>query len=198
MAGFFFTNSRSDSPGVESIQSETEKDNDRGEVGMYTGKYALEINASALKYGISPLLVASVIQVESGFNPNAKSGAGAGGLMQLMPGTASSLGVRNVYDPGQNIDGGTKYLAQQIKAFGSLELGLAAYNAGPGNVRKYGGIPPFKETESYVKKVLSAYESGGGKASETVPGDKPVIDLDKVAMSPFLWVPLFLILLFKP
>lgn len=196
--GFFFTNSRSDSPGVESIQSETEEDNDRGGEVMYTGKYAVAINANAVKYGLSPLLIASVIQVESGFNPKAKSGAGAGGLMQLMPGTASMLGVRNVYDPEDNIAGGTKYLAQQIKTFGSIELGLAAYNAGPANVKKYKGIPPFAETQNYVKKVMALYENGGGKASDNKASQpKNKINLDSISSSPFVWVPLFLILLFK-
>lgn len=193
---FFFTDRGSSSPGVEGLQSEAKEDNDRGGIDMYTGKYALEINASALKYGISPLLVASVIQVESNFNPNAKSGPGAGGLMQLMPDTARSLGVKNVFNPSDNIEGGTKYLAQQIKTFGTLELGLAAYNAGPGNVRKYNGIPPFQETQNYVKKVIAIYEKGGGKASETTPG-KSKMNLDAISNSPFVWVPLFLILLFK-
>jgi hypothetical protein len=119
-------------------------------------QYDSYINASAKKYGVDPNLIEAVIQQESGFNASIRSGAGATGLMQLMPGTAASLGVSNVYDPQQNIDGGTKYLAQLLKQFnGSVPLALAGYNAGAGNVTKYGGIPPFAETQNYVKSIMA-------------------------------------------
>lgn len=112
----------------------------------------------SLDFGLDPKFVLAVIEVESGFNPSAVSPAGAIGLMQLMPETANGLGV-DPWDVRQNIYGGIKYLRFQLDRFNSAELALAAYNAGPGAVIKYGGIPPYKETIFYVDIVMSIYSS---------------------------------------
>lgn len=113
------------------------------------------ITQLAQKHGLESALVHAVISVESAYYTHITSPKGAMGLMQLMPDTAKALGVTQAYDAAQNIDGGIRYLKQQLDDFKSVELALAAYNAGPGNVRKYGNkIPPFKETQAYVVKVL--------------------------------------------
>ncbi|MTT30580.1 transglycosylase SLT domain-containing protein [Terrilactibacillus sp. BCM23-1] len=118
------------------------------------------INQSAIKNQVDPKLVQSIIKHESSGNPHATSPAGAKGVMQLMPTTAASLGITDAYDPKQNIEGGTKYLGDLLKKYnGNKELALAAYNAGSGNVDKYDGIPPFKETQKYVRHVLDTYYS---------------------------------------
>ena len=117
--------------------------------------YILE---AARNYNVPPALVKAVVMAESGMNADALSKAGAQGLMQLMPATARGLKVADPWDPQQNIDGGTRYLRQNLDRFGETRLALAAYNAGPGNVRKYGGIPPFKETQVYVERVLDLYD----------------------------------------
>jgi soluble lytic murein transglycosylase-like protein len=124
-----------------------------------TGKPASEIDALIDKYstqnGLDAKLVRAVIKAESDGNPQAVSHKGAMGLMQLMPAELKGYGVTDPFDPEQNIAGGTRQLAEKLKLFkGDLSLALAAYNAGSGNVRKYGGIPPFTETRNYVKKIM--------------------------------------------
>ena len=114
------------------------------------------------RYGVSPKLLAAVAKVESGYDPRAVSKAGAQGLMQLMPSTAKGLGVRDSFDPEQAINGGAKLLARNLREFKSLPLALAAYNAGGGAVHRYGGIPPFSETQAYVPKVQKALTALGG------------------------------------
>ncbi len=121
--------------------------------------YKPYIKAAATRYDLPEELIAGVIWQESRANPRAVSHCGAMGLMQLMPGTAKQLGVQNAFHPGQNIDGGAKYLRQMLDKFGKVEHAVAAYNAGPGNVSKYGGIPPFRETQGYVPKVLGGAQS---------------------------------------
>ena len=117
--------------------------------------FAAQINAAAAKYGIDPALLAGVIKAESNFDPNAGSPAGAQGLTQLMPETARSIGVKDPYNPAEAIEGGARVLSEHLKSFGGdTELALAAYNAGPGAVQQYGGIPPYPETQAYVKRVL--------------------------------------------
>lgn len=139
-----------------------------GGSSSYTGKYSTQINSSASKYGVDPNLIAAIIKQESNFNPNAKSGAGARGLMQLMPSTAKGLGVKNSYDPAQNIEGGTKYIADQIKAFGGdIKKALYAYNAGAGNVSKIlaSSDKYWKEPKNYANKVLANLASNTGKTN---------------------------------
>ena len=116
------------------------------------------VTSACQKHNIDPKLVMAVIQQESGFNQNAISKAGAQGLMQLMPATAKSLGVTNAFNPEQNINGGVKYLKSLLERFhGNKILALAAYNAGPNAVDKYNGIPPYKETQNYVRNILRNY-----------------------------------------
>ncbi|WP_419961416.1 lytic transglycosylase domain-containing protein [Psychrobacillus sp. BM2] len=118
------------------------------------------IKKAATTYNVPEKLISSIIKQESNFNPSATSSAGASGLMQLMPGTAKYLGVTNSLDPEQNIMGGAKYISQMLSQFdGNIETALAAYNAGPGAVKKYDGIPPYKETQNYVQKVMNYFQT---------------------------------------
>ena len=145
--------------------------------------YGTLINYWARKHGVDPRLITAVIQVESDFRVRARSHKGAQGLMQLMPATAQELGVEDVWDPAQNIEGGTRYLKQMLDRFGNLELAVASYNAGPTAVARYGRVPPYEETTRYVEKVLSLYSGRGysindSGAQETETGSDEESDTD--------------------
>ena len=133
--------------------------------------YDAMINAAATRNGVDPALLKGLIRQESNFNPNAGSPAGAQGLTQLMPGTAASLGVTNPFDPAQSIEGGARYLKAQLDRFGGDEAkALAAYNAGPGAVQRFGGVPPYAETQNYVQRVLAyaaQYRAASAPATTT-------------------------------
>ncbi|MDW5597005.1 lytic transglycosylase domain-containing protein [Conexibacter stalactiti] len=134
------------------------------------------IVAAAQRHGLDPALLKGLIRAESNFDPNASSPAGAAGLVQLMPGTAASLGVADRLDPAQSIEGGAKYLRQQLDAFGGdVTKALAAYNAGPGAVTRYGGVPPYAETQAYVVKVQAYADEYrvAAPAVATVPAVAP-------------------------
>lgn len=120
--------------------------------------YANLFEAAGARYGVSPALLAAVAKSESAYNPKAVSPVGAQGLMQLMPATARGLGVTNSFDPAQAVDGAAKMLAGLIDRFGDTKLAVAAYNAGPGAVARYGGIPPYRETQTYVGRVMTEFE----------------------------------------
>jgi soluble lytic murein transglycosylase-like protein len=115
------------------------------------------VSRNAALWRIDPALIEAVIANESSFDPNVTSSAGARGLMQLMPDTAASLGVRDAYDPAENVWGGTRYLRGLLDRFGDMKLAVAAYNAGPAAVERYGGVPPYAQTQTYVRNVLSYY-----------------------------------------
>jgi soluble lytic murein transglycosylase-like protein len=124
--------------------------------GGSNAEYDSLIEQAAARNSVDPAVLHGLIQQESGFDPNSTSSAGAAGLTQLMPGTAASLGVTDPLDPAQSIEGGARYLGQMLRDFGGdTEKALAAYNAGPGAVQRYGGVPPYAETQQYVTKVLS-------------------------------------------
>jgi soluble lytic murein transglycosylase-like protein len=142
--------------------------------GTGSTPYAAEIDAAAARHGLDPALLRGLIRAESNFDPNAGSHAGAQGLTQLMPGTAAALGVTNPLDPAQSIEGGAKYLAEQLERFGGdVTKALAAYNAGPGAVARYGGVPPYAETQAYVRRVTQYAEqyrgASGAATGATLP-----------------------------
>ena len=123
-------------------------------------RYHSLIIKTAYRYNVEPAIIKAIIMAESGFNPKAVSKVGARGLMQLMPRTARSLGVEDIFKPAHNIDAGVRYFKYLLDKYGGeIKLALAAYNAGSDNVRKYGGVPPFKETKFYINKVLIYYEA---------------------------------------
>jgi hypothetical protein len=139
---------------------------DEGVAGVTAGRgvpagtpFADLFTAAGQKYGVDPSLLAAIAKQESGFNPKAVSHAGAQGLMQLMPGTAAGLGVENSFDPTQAVDGAARLMRDLLDRFGRTDLALAAYNAGPGAVLKYDGIPPYPETQNYVRSVLAIVEA---------------------------------------
>ena len=137
-------------------------------------KYDPLIERFAAKYGVDPVLVRAVIQVESDFNPNCVSHKGARGLMQLMPETAKRFNVTKVHDAEQNIRGGIQYLAYLVELFGDMPRALAAYNAGEGAVLKYGGIPPYEETSTYVSRAMTVSHGRpyGGAGATMIAGRK--------------------------
>jgi soluble lytic murein transglycosylase-like protein len=141
--------------------ADSQSTNPTSTAGEVTGDFAALINQTAKKYNVNPQLVQAVVKAESNFNPSAVSSVGAQGLMQLMPATAAGLGVTNPLDPAQNIEGGVKFLSQLLDHYnGNVRLAVAAYNAGPGAVDRYNGIPPYQETQTYVERVLGYYNSG--------------------------------------
>ncbi len=117
------------------------------------------IDKAAGENGVDPALLDAVVAAESSYDPNCRSVAGAMGLTQLMPLTAQEVGCKNPFDPEQNLQGGAKYLSKMLSQFSNLDEAIAAYNAGPGSVRKAGGIPPYKETQNYVRRVIDLYNA---------------------------------------
>lgn len=140
------------------LQEATSASANMSNVGNSKSQIMDMVSKISQKHGVDEKLVKALIKQESGFNPDAKSKAGAMGLMQLMPSTAKGLGVTDAYNPVQNVDGGVRYLKSMLQKYnGNVILALAAYNAGPGAVDKYDGVPPYKETQNYVRNILANY-----------------------------------------
>ena len=149
----------SSTTGTTQTAKTTTSDSDKDSLGC-PSELEPYFKEAAEKYNVDVNLLKAIAKAESNFNPNAVSSAGALGIMQLMPSTASSLGISNAYNAKANIMGGAQVIAANLKKYnGDVSLALAAYNAGSGNVDKYGGIPPFKETQNYVKKVMNYYKN---------------------------------------
>jgi soluble lytic murein transglycosylase-like protein len=140
--------------------------------GWVPAQYRTLITSAALERGLQPVLLAALLRSESGFDPRAVSPAGAQGIAQLMPGTARGLGVSDPFDPAQAVPAAARLLSGHVRSFGSVPLALAAYNAGPGAVQRYGGIPPYPEAQAYVARVLAlaggAASIGGGPGGDGV------------------------------
>lgn len=150
-----------DSTGTQATTAAVGQNEDFSSYLQTTASLEEIFTEAAEKYHVPKNLIKAIAKAESDFNPNATSGAGAQGIMQLMPATARELGVTDSYDPYQNIMGGTKYISEMLAKYdGNVSLALAAYNAGSNNVAKYGGIPPFKETQNYVVKVTGYMNNG--------------------------------------
>jgi soluble lytic murein transglycosylase-like protein len=139
-----------------------------------SGPFAREIAVTAARHGVDPRLVEAVVRIESGGQPQAVSPKGARGLMQLMPSRAAALGVSDAFDPAANLDGGVRHLRDLLARYrGDLSLTLAAYNAGEEAVRLHGGVPPYRETRDYVRKVLALYRSGASDAADSAQPARP-------------------------
>lgn len=167
-----------DADGVKVIYNESATQRSRRtateRVSVPEPRFETLIERESARHGFDPELVQAVVQAESGYNPRALSRKGAMGLMQLMPATARSFGVRDPYDPDENIRAGTAYLRRLIDRFGRLDLALAAYNAGPEAVERFDGVPPYPETRGYVERVLGLY-GGDGALSLPRRGKRPVL-----------------------